>query len=133
MLIATLLVAALSQQPAHLRFEDSPQASAGQAQKAELPVLKAGLGSCSADFTVNDVDGKPVYLAVVHVKIRYGAMGMKRMDLEVSTNAQGQARVEGLPAKARPLVYDIQKDNKKILAQQNLAKECQKTLAVSFK
>lgn len=119
MLIATLLVA-LSQQPA-----DAP--------KAELPILKAGLGTCSADFTVNDVDGKPVYLAVVHVKIRYGAMAMKRMDLEVSTNADGKARVEGLPAKARPMVYDIQKGNKKIITQQNVAKECQKTLTVTFR
>ncbi|MGH9200351.1 MAG: hypothetical protein ACRD2A_03845, partial [Vicinamibacterales bacterium] len=82
---------------------------------------------------VNDGDGKPVYLAVVHVKIRYGAMGLKRMDLEVSTNAEGKARVEGLPAKARPLVYDVQKDNKKIIAQQNLAKECQKAHTVVFR
>jgi hypothetical protein len=120
MLIATLLIAALSQQ--------APEAS-----KLELPVLKAGLGTCSADFTVNDVDGKPAYLAVVHVKIRYGAMAVKRMDLEVSTNADGKARVEGLPAKARPLVYDIQKGNKKIIAQQDVAKECQKTLNVTFR
>jgi hypothetical protein len=120
MLITTLLIAVLSQQPAG-------------ASKMELPVLKAGLGSCSADFTVTDADGKPVNLAIVHVKIRYGAMGIKRMDLEVSTNAEGKARVEGLPAKARPLVYDIQKDNNKIVAQQNLAKECQKTHTVVFK
>jgi hypothetical protein len=120
MLIAALLLGALLQQPA-------------AAAKNELPVLKAGLGSCSADFTVNDVDGKPVYLAVVHVKIRYGAMALKRMDLEVSTNIEGKARVEGLPAKARPLVYDIQKENKKIITQQDVEKECQKTLNVAFK
>jgi hypothetical protein len=120
MLIAALLAAALSQQPA-------------EAPKSELPVLKAGLGACSADFVVNDVDGKPVYLAVVHVKIRYGAMSLKRMDLEVSTNAEGKARVEGLPAKARPLVYDVQKGDKKIIAQQDVAKECQKTLNVAFR
>jgi len=120
MLIATLLIAALSQQPA-------------EPPKLELPVLKAELGKCSADFTVNDVDGKPVYLAVVHVKIRYGAMGMKRMDLEVSTNAEGKARVETLPDKARPLVYDVQKDNKKIIAQQDVTKECHKTLTVTFR
>jgi hypothetical protein len=120
MLIATLLIAALSQQPA-------------EPPKLELPILKAGLGTCTADFTVNDVDGKPVYLAVVHVKIRYGAMAMKRMDLEVSTNAEGKARVEELPAKARPLVYDVQKGNKKIITQQIVEKECHKTLDVQFK
>src|SRR5262245_11165538 len=115
-----LIAAVLAQQPA-------------EAPKQELPVLKAGLGNCSADFTINDAVGKPVYLAVVHVKIRYGAMGVKRMDLEVSTNADGKARVEGLPAKARPLVYDIQKDNKKIIAQQNLEKECQKAHTLIFR
>jgi hypothetical protein len=120
MLIAGLLIAALSQQPP-------------EAPKLELPILKAGLGSCTADFTVNDVSGKPVYLAVVHVKIRYGAMAMKRMDLEVSTNADGKARIESLPDKARPLTYDVQKDNKKIIAQQNVAKECHKTLTVTFR
>ena len=120
MLIATLLIAALSQQPA-------------EPPKLELPILKAGLGTCSADFTVNDVDGKPVYLAVIHVKIRYGAMSVKRMDLEVSTNAEGKARVEGLPEKARPMVYDVQKGNKKIITQQNVTKECHKTLNVTFR
>jgi hypothetical protein len=120
MLIAALLLGAFLQRPA-------------EASKLELPVLKAGLGSCSADFTVNDVDGKPVYLAAVHVKIRYGALALKRMDLEVSTNVEGKARVEGLPAKARPLVYDIQKGNKKIITQQNVEKECQKTISVAFR
>ena len=120
MLIAALLAAVLSQQPA-------------EAPKPELPVLKAGLGGCAADFTVNSVDGKPVYLAVVHVKIRYGAMALKRMDLEVSTNAEGKARIEGLPAKSRTLVYDIQKDNKKIIAQQDVTKECQKAHNVTFR
>ncbi len=120
MLLATLLIAALLQQPA-------------EPPKLDVPILKAGLGKCSADFTVSDVAGKPVYLAVVHVKIRYGAMSMKRMDLEVSTNAEGKARVEGLPEKARPMVYDVQKDNKKIITQQDVAKECHKTLNVTFR
>ena len=118
MLIATLL-AMLLQQP--------------DPSKPELPVLKAGLGTCSADFTVTDATGKPVYLAVVHVKIRYGAMAMKRMDLEVSTNVEGKARVETLPDKARPMVYDVQKDNRKIIVQQNVAKECHKTMTVVFR
>ena len=50
--------------------------------------------------------------ATVHVRIRYGFMSLKRMDLEVGTNSDGKARVEGLPEKARPLVYDITKDGR---------------------
>ncbi len=56
---------------------------------------------------MRDVGGKPIYAAIVHVRIRYGFMGVKRMDLEVGTNSDGQARVEGLPAKGKPLTYDI--------------------------
>ena len=33
------------------------------APKPEIAVLKAGLGGCSADFTVKDADGAPVYAA----------------------------------------------------------------------
>jgi len=40
-------------------------------------------------------------------------VGVKRADLEIGTNSEGKARVEGLPRKARPLTYDIEKDGKK--------------------
>jgi len=66
----------------------------------EIPVLKANLGDCSADFLVRDADGKPVYNATVHVRVRYGAFSVKRSDLEIGTNADGKARIEGLPNKA---------------------------------
>ena len=79
----------------------------------QLAVISARLGDCSADFTVRDVDGKPIYAAIVHVRIRYGFMGVKRMDLEVGTNSEGQARVEGLPAKGKPLTYDISQADRK--------------------
>jgi len=122
MLIVTraLVAAVLAQQPV-------------QAPKPDLPTLKAGLGSCSADFTVKDADGKPVYLATIHVRIRYGPMNIKRMDLEVSTNDEGKARVEGLPLKARPLAYDIQKGDQKAAVEQNVATTCQATHEVSLK
>ena len=92
--------------------------------KLEVPVLKAGLGPCSADFIVKDADGMPVYAAAVHVKVRYGVFGVKRADLEVGTNSNGEARIEGLPDKARPLVYDVQKAGKKAAAEQNVESSC---------
>ena len=99
----------------------------------ERAVLKAGLGGCSADFRVTDPDGKPVDQATVHVKVRYGIMGVRKMDLEVTTNVDGLARVEGLPAKAAPLAWDIQKAGRKGSAAQNLAKNCQANFDVAIK
>ena|SRR5688500_17151381 len=127
MLIATLVLGAavLAQQPA-------PQPSS-EAPKPDLAVISARLGPCSADFTVTDADGKPVYAAIVHVRIRYGFMSVKRMDLEVGTNSEGKARVEGLPEKGKPLMYDVTKDTKKGTAQQDLATSCKGTYEVALK
>ena len=101
--------------------------------KPEVPVLKAGLGTCAADFVVSDDNGKPVYLATIHARIRYGALSVKRMDVEVSTNDEGQARIEGLPAKARPIVYDIEKNGTKATAQQDVSSGCLASLQVTLK
>ena len=60
-------------------------------------MLDAKLGVCSAEFTVKDATGAPVYLALVHVQVRYGPLNVKRMDLEVGTNVAGKARIKGLP------------------------------------
>ena len=115
-----LAIAALAQQPS-------------DAQKPELPVLKAGLGPCAADFTVKDADGKPVYLAMIHVRVRYGFMSVKRSDLEVGTNSEGLARIEGLPTKAKPLAYEITKDMKKSTVEQNVDSTCQGKFDVTLK
>jgi hypothetical protein len=99
----------------------------------DLAVISGRLGPCSADFTVTDADGKPIYAAIVHVRIRYGFMSVKRMDLEVGTNSDGKARVEGLPEKARPLTYDVTKDTLKGTVRQDLAANCKATFAVALK
>ena len=106
---------------------------AGEPPNAELAVINARLGGCSADFTVHGPDGKPVYAAVIHVRVRYGFMNVKRMDLEVGTNSNGQARVEGLPAKAKPLVYEVSRVDRKATVEQNLSSTCRGTYAVSLK
>jgi hypothetical protein len=101
--------------------------------KPELATISARLGLCTADFTVTDADGKPVYAATVHVRIRYGFLGLKRMDLEVGTNSDGKARVEGLPLGGRRLVYDITKTDKKTTVEQDLTTTCHATYTVSLK
>jgi hypothetical protein len=62
-----------------------------------ISVVDAGLGSCSADFAVNDASGKPVYAATVQVHIAYGFASAHKLDLQVGTNAAGKARFSGLP------------------------------------
>ena len=110
----------------------SPQTSASKTD--DVTVMKANLGgSCSADFTVKDADGKPVYAASVHVLIRYGFAGVKRADLEVGTSSDGKARIEGLPNKARPMTYEIKKDDKKAEVMQDVADMCHATFDVSLR
>ena len=101
--------------------------------KPEIPVLKAGIGTCAADFVVSDGNGKPVYQATIHARIRYGALSIKRMDVEVNTNDDGKARIEGLPSKARPIVYDIEKNDTKGTAQQDVTTGCLAALQVTLK
>lgn len=103
------------------------------APKPEVAVLKAGLGDCSADFVVKEADGMPAYGANVHVRVRYGVFGIKRADLEVGTNANGEARIEGLPVKARLLVYDVQKAGKKATAEQNVDLNCRARYELTLK
>src|SRR5262245_19056760 len=122
--ISAALVHAPPSQPATTP-PSAPQATAPQpGTPPEIAALDAHLGACSADFTIKDADGKPLYLALVHVKVRYGALGVKRMDLEVGTNSEGKARIKGLPDKAKPMTYDITKEDKKTTVDQDVEKTC---------
>jgi hypothetical protein len=104
-----------------------------QAAPQEVPVLKANLGGdCSADFVVRQ-DGQPVYNATVHVRVRYGAFSLKRSDLEIGTNSDGKARIEGLPAKARPLAYDVHRDDRKASVEQDVTNMCHAMFDVALK
>jgi hypothetical protein len=66
-----------------------------------VPVIDGGLGPCSADFTVTDSAGAPVYDAKIRVHIAYRFMSMHKLDLEVGTNADGKARFTGLPDRTK--------------------------------
>jgi hypothetical protein len=66
-----------------------------------IPSVDAGLGTCSADFTITDTNNKPVYAAKVKVRISYGLFSARKLDLEVGTNVDGKARFTGLPASLR--------------------------------
>jgi hypothetical protein len=120
MILAIVLAAALAQQP--------------QEKPPDVTVMKAALGGlCSAEFTVKDEAGKPVFGASVRVRVRYGFMSVKRADLEVGTSYLGKARIEGLPDKARPLEYEIQKDMKRVSVEQLVEERCNATFDVVLK
>jgi hypothetical protein len=62
-----------------------------------VPVMDGGIGPCSADFTITDSAGAPVYAAKIKVHIAYGFMSTRKLDLELGTNIDGKARITGLP------------------------------------
>jgi hypothetical protein len=78
-------------------------------QPVPVPQVNANLGPCTVDFTVSQSSSRPLYNAEISVKIAYGFMGMKKMDLKVGTNSEGKARFVGLPDKVHdpPLVFVV--------------------------
>lgn len=70
-----------------------------------IPVIDGSIGPCSADFTVTDAGGVPVYDAKIRVHIAYGFMNTHKLDLEVGTNTDGKATVTGLPDRIKHGFY----------------------------
>jgi hypothetical protein len=90
---------------------------AGSAQNAAPTVvpteISADLGTCSALIKVTDAASKPVSNAKVTTRIRYGMMGVKKLDLETYTNTDGQAKIVKLPEiPKKPVFFYISKDDK---------------------
>jgi hypothetical protein len=102
-----------------------------QAQEPAVPVVKADVGPCSADFTVTDSESKPVYDAKIQVRVRYGFMSKRKTDLEVGTNSNGKARIEGLPEKAKkPLEFRVRHGKSSKSVAQDPASDCHANFAV---
>jgi hypothetical protein len=78
-------------------------------QSVPVPQVNANLGPCTVDFTVSQGSNQPLFNAEISVKISYGFMGMKKMDLKVGTNSEGKARFVGLPEKVHnpPLSFVV--------------------------
>ena len=77
------------------------QTTPARPDRKEVPVIDGGIGPCSADFTITDEAGAPVYAAKIKVHIDYGFMYLRKLDLEVGTNADGKARFTGLPDRVK--------------------------------
>jgi len=92
------------------------------------------MGSCTADFTVVDTSNKPVFDAKIHVKVKYGFMSKRDTDLEVGTNSDGRARMEGLPEKLKkpPMEFTIRSGDATKSVANDPAVECHPTFTVSL-
>lgn len=76
---------------------DSAPATVNRTPGQPIPVIDAEAGPCSVEFTVTDIAGRGLYAARIKVHIEYGLFGLRQLDLEVATNADGMARFEALP------------------------------------
>jgi len=93
--------------------------------KSEIPEVTADLGDCTAEFTVTDTANKPVFNAKVHTEIRHGLFSMRRVELEIGTNADGKARFVGLPNTVRkPFAFEISYQNRRNYIRHNPEEKC---------
>jgi hypothetical protein len=103
------------------------------ADPQSIPVIDGGIGPCSADFTVTDATGAPVYDAKIRVHIAYRFMNAHKLDLEVGTNAAGKARFTGLPEKTRlGLVFHVSEGSREGSVFDDAAKTCKATFTIAL-
>jgi hypothetical protein len=93
----------------------------------DVPVMDGAAGPCSLQLTVTTGDGKPAYAAIIKVHIAYGFGGFHKLDLQASTNVDGNANFTGLPARIRrpPLEFQAAKDNLSGTATYDPESQCQ--------
>ena len=120
----TLLVALLLAIPALAQTPDPHS----------IPAVDAAIGPCGADFTINDTDNKPVYAAKVKVRIAYGFMTVRKLDLEVGTNVDGKARFTGLPDRLKHgLYFEASEGDRTANAFDDPAKTCQAQFTLTLR
>jgi len=104
-----------------------------RAETPEVPIVDGHLGRCSATFTVKGRDQKPLYNAKISVTVRYGPLGLRRMELQVGTNSDGKARVAGLPdGGKKQLRFEIYRGELFKIVSVDPSVECDATIEVNF-
>jgi hypothetical protein len=103
-------------------------------EQPEVPTLDAAIGPCTADFYIKDSTGHAIYAAKIHTLIRYGAFGVRKQDLELSTNYDGRARITGLPdVNKRPTEFDIRKGDLKAVVSFDPGADCHPKYEITLK
>lgn len=99
-----------------------------------IPSVDAGLGSCSADFTITGTDNKPVYNAKIKVRISYGFGSFHKLDLEVGTNIDGKARFSGLPDRLKKgLFFEASEGDRTGNAFDNVNDTCKAQFSITLR
>jgi hypothetical protein len=100
---------------------------------ADIPSISADLGPCSARFTVTD-GTKPLYDAKVRTRIKYGAFGVRKLDLEVGTDSNGKAAVVNLPNLTKqPIAFEVVKGEVSRTVIFDPAQKCDATYEVALR
>lgn len=101
---------------------------------ADVPSVSGGLGPCTADFIVVDASNKPVFDAKIHTTVKYGFMSKRDTDLEIGTNSEGKARIEGLPEKLKkpPMEFTIRSGDATKSVTNDPAANCHPTFTVTL-
>ncbi len=109
-------------------------AEALMGRPADVPSVSASMGSCTADFTVNDASNKPVFDAKVHTIVNYGFMSKRNTELTVGTDSSGKARIEGLPDKLKkpPMQFTVTKGDASQSVTNDPAINCHATFTVTL-
>jgi serine/threonine protein kinase len=90
---------------------------------ANVPVANAGMGKCSAAFTVADGAGKPLSNAQVSLGIRHGFLALQKTQIQVATGNDGRARFTGLPADPK-LKFQVRYKNQSKTLTDNSSASC---------
>jgi hypothetical protein len=110
----------------------------GNAQGAAVAVtpteISADLGTCSALITVTGIDLKPTYGAKITTRVRYGLLGVKKLDLEAYTGVDGQLKITNLPeALKKPMYIYINKEDKQEIVEFKPDVHCRATFNVQLR
>jgi hypothetical protein len=99
-----------------------------------VPAIDGNIGPCSVEFTVTDASNAPVYNARIRVHIAYRFLSAHKLDLEVGTNVDGKARVNGLPEKVKePLHFKASQADRSGEAFYDPAEGCTAKRAIGLK
>jgi len=111
---------------------------AGRAQSAAVaPVpneISADLGTCSAQISVTGSDLKPVYGAKISTRVQYGILGVKKLDLEGYTGANGRIKITNLPESLKkPMYIHISKNDEEHTVEFKPSFHCQAEFDVQLR
>jgi hypothetical protein len=91
-----------------------------------VPAVDGALGPCSVEFTTKDGNGNIIGGATLRLHLAYGFAGVRRLDLEVTTNTDGKAKFTGLPDNLKKgLFFRGFKDDREGTAFYEPKKNCQ--------